>query len=41
VSAVRLSSEAVDELADAAAWYGKRGPGLELEFLAEIEQVLP
>ena len=41
MSAVRLSSEAVDELAEAAAWYGECQPGLELEFLAEIEQVLP
>jgi hypothetical protein len=41
VSAVRLSQEAVNELVEAAAWYGERRSGLELGFLAEIEQVLP
>jgi toxin ParE1/3/4 len=41
VSAVRLSPEAVDELAEAAAWYRDRRPGLEVEFLAEFERVLP
>jgi plasmid stabilization system protein ParE len=40
VSAVRLSSEAVDELADAAAWYGERRPGLEVDFLVEVDRVL-
>jgi plasmid stabilization system protein ParE len=41
VKVVRLSAEATDELADAAAWYRERRAGLELEFLAEVEQVLP
>jgi hypothetical protein len=41
VRAVRLSPEAVDELAEAAAWYQGRRPGLEVEFLAEFERVLP
>jgi plasmid stabilization system protein ParE len=41
VSAVRLSPEAVDEVAEAAAWYQGRRPGLEVEFLAEFEGVLP
>jgi hypothetical protein len=41
VRAVRLAAEATDELADAAAWYRERRPGLELEFLAEIERLLP
>lgn len=41
MSAVRLSSEAVDELGEAAAWYRDRRPGLEIEFLAEFERVLP
>jgi plasmid stabilization system protein ParE len=41
VSAVRLSQEAVAELAEAAQWYAARRPGLELEFLAEVERVLP
>ncbi len=41
MSAVRLSPEAVDELAEAAAWYKARRSGLELEFLAEIERILP
>ena len=41
MSAVRLSSEAVDELAEAAGWYGERRRGFELEFLAEVERVLP
>ena len=41
MSAVRLSPEAVDEVAEAAAWYRSRRPGLELEFLGEVERVLP
>ena len=41
MSVVRLSQEAVDELAEAAAWYGARRPGLGLEFLAEVERILP
>jgi toxin ParE1/3/4 len=38
---VRLSPEAVGELAEAAAWYRERRRGLELEFLAEVERILP
>ena len=41
MSVVRLSPEAVDELAEAAVWYRARRPGLELEFLAEVERILP
>ena len=41
MSAVRLSSEAVDELVEAAVWYRARQPGLELEFLTEVERILP
>jgi plasmid stabilization system protein ParE len=41
VSVVFLAAEATDELAEAAAWYRARRPGLELEFLAEFERVLP
>ena len=41
MSGVQLSAEAIDDLTDAAAWYRDRRPGLELEFLAEIESVLP
>ena len=41
MSAVRLSPEAVGELAEAAAWYRARQPGLELEFLAEVDRILP
>jgi toxin ParE1/3/4 len=41
VSAVRLSSEAIDELVEAAAWYRARRPGLEDEFLAEFDRILP
>jgi hypothetical protein len=40
VTGVRLSSETVDELADAAAWYGERRPGLEVDFLVEVDRVL-
>jgi plasmid stabilization system protein ParE len=40
VIVVRLSPEAIDELADAAGWYRERRPGLELELLAELERVL-
>jgi plasmid stabilization system protein ParE len=40
VSVVRLAPEAVDELAEAAGWYRDRRPGLESEFLAEMERVL-
>ncbi len=41
MSAVRLSPEAVTELAEAAQWYAARRPGLEVEFLTEVERVLP
>lgn len=41
MSVVRLSPEAVDELVEAALWYRARRPGLEVEFLAEVERVLP
>jgi len=41
VSVVRLSAEAIDELVEAAAWYREQRPGLESEFLDEIERVLP
>ena len=37
----RLSQEAVVEVAEAAAWYGTRQPGLDAEFLNEVERVLP
>lgn len=38
---VRLSEEAIDELLEAAMWYRAQRPGLESEFLAEIDHVLP
>ncbi|HSF01565.1 MAG TPA: hypothetical protein VLA62_01055 [Solirubrobacterales bacterium] len=38
---VRLSPEAIDELLEAAEWYRGRRPGLEAEFLAEVDHVLP
>ena len=41
MSVVRLSSEAIDELVEAAAWYRGQRPGLESEFLDEIGRVLP
>ena len=41
MNVVRLSPEAVDELVEAAVWYRARQPGLELEFLAEVDRVLP
>ena len=41
MSVVRLSPEAVDELVEMAAWYRGQRPGLELEFLAEVDRVLP
>jgi plasmid stabilization system protein ParE len=40
VKTVRLSAEADDEVVDAAAWYHDQRPGLELEFLAELESAL-
>jgi hypothetical protein len=41
VKVVRLSPEAIDELLEAAEWYRARRPGLESEFLAEVDRVLP
>jgi plasmid stabilization system protein ParE len=41
VKVVRLSPEAIDEVVEAAAWYRARRPGLESEFLAEVDRVLP
>jgi hypothetical protein len=41
VSAVRLSPEAVAELAEGARWYAASGAGLGVEFITEIERVLP
>jgi plasmid stabilization system protein ParE len=41
VKVVRLSPEAIDELVEAAGWYRARWPGLESEFLAEVDRVLP
>lgn len=38
---VRLSEEAIAELLEAAVWYRARRPGLESEFLAEVDHVLP
>ena len=31
----------MEELFEAAAWYRDRQPGLELEFLAEVDRILP
>ena len=41
MNVVRLSPEAIDELVEAAVWYRGRRPGLESEFLNEVERVLP
>jgi plasmid stabilization system protein ParE len=41
VKGLRLSQEAIDELLEAAEWYQARRPGLEAEFLAEADRVLP
>lgn len=38
---VRLSPEAIDEVVETAMWYKTRRPGLESEFLAEVDRVLP
>jgi hypothetical protein len=40
VKPVRLSPEAVDELVEASGWYAGQRPGLESEFLLEVERVL-
>ena len=37
---VRLASEALDELSEAASWYEKRSEGLGAELLDEVEAVL-
>ena len=37
----RLSAEAVEELSEAAVWYRDQQPGLELEFLTEVDRLLP
>jgi len=39
--AIDFSPEAIDELVEAAVWYRARRPGLESEFLDEVERVLP
>lgn len=41
MNVVRLSPEAIDELVEAAVWYRARRPGLESEFLAEFDRVVP
>ena len=41
MKAVRLAEEAIGELLEAAVWYRARRPGLESEFLAEFDGVLP
>jgi plasmid stabilization system protein ParE len=41
LSALRLSPEAVQDLAEAVEWYRTQRPGLEMEFLAEVRRVLP
>jgi hypothetical protein len=41
VKVVRLSSEAIDELVEAAGWYQSRRPGLGSELLAEVDRLLP
>jgi len=41
VSDVRLSEEAVAELSEAAGWYEAQRPGLEAEFLDEVDGILP
>ncbi len=41
MNVIRLSPEAIDELVETAVWYRAQRPGLESEFLDEIERVLP
>ncbi len=41
MNVVRLSPEAIDELVEAAVWYRARRSGLESEFFAELDRVLP
>ena len=40
MSAVRLSPEAIQELAEAAAWYMAQQPGLERKFLLPADLVI-
>jgi len=40
VKPVRLSPEAVEELADSAVWYESRQPGLAAKYLDEFERML-
>ena len=40
MKSVRLSPEAVQELADSAVWYESRQPGLAAKFLDEFERAL-
>ncbi len=40
MKAVRLAPEAVEELADSAAWYESRQAGLAAKFLDEFERML-
>jgi toxin ParE1/3/4 len=40
VKPVRLAPEAVEELADSAAWYESRQPGLAAKFLDEFERAV-
>ena len=41
LSALRLSPEAVEELAEPTEWYRTQRPGLEMKFLTEGRRVLP
>lgn len=38
VKSVRLSSEALQELAEAASWYETRQPGLAIRFLEDMDR---
>jgi hypothetical protein len=38
---VRLSPEAVTELSEAAVWSREQRPGLDTEFILEVERALP
>ena len=38
MKSVRLSPEALQELAEAASWYETRQPGLAIRFLQEVDQ---
>jgi toxin ParE1/3/4 len=41
VTVARLAPEATAELVEAALWYQAQRPGLESEFLDEVDRVLP